>query len=791
MFIALQGSLRGEYFNTILLEKGSGYNSDINFKILSKYYGLKNKIIDLDSTQLVDSIFKNNNGDYIKSICISYKNLEDTSLISNGELNIIKNVISKGSNLIINDIKDSISLDNIEILTDSAFDGAIYFHNDDAWKFDSDEFNIADVLANTIVSVDSSFSNAYFINCGNCTSIISDRNDNESIFAYYKINQGKIFLNGNIIDKNLYERQLWKMYYGYSYLYVYIQNILPIMMFLKYSNGDMCWHSIQKYANLTIDDPYFTEPYGYLNFHDLLNEMQEHNFHTTIAFKPVNYNRNFDSSVVSLFKNYPNRFSIVQHGNNHDGYEFICYTQEQLDTLNEMYDSVFINQTPRPYKDQECDIVEGRTRLDYMYNKIGIDYGKEMVFPWGISLSQTLEMLKKYNFNATVNGQYEPYLLLPGDCDTNYDFNMRLANMRFRNFAVVFRRHPYSPPEDTSNPIYFRFKLNLFLDKPLLTYSHNGLFSNGQDAYSKIADSINVWYPDIKWNSLGYIMKRLYLEKLNFDSTIDVLYFGNDLVIENKTNRENLYHLKKYETGNVPINYITINGQSVGYSLMNDTLLVNVDIPAHSEREIKIRYYSGDKDFLIDGNYVKLERVNDTLYFDFLVSNMGADSGACPVCVYYNKGDTDSLLYLSAVYLNSYCSKMIKFPISDSLDLTDNGLEIKLDQFNLIDETNENNNDYIFPQSRVVQKHKIIEFNIRILKSDGSNAVFKMNSPLQSNCALVVFDVTGRRIFDHDYSINSGSNLLKFNYSKFHKGIYFADFKVGSYYYKTLKLVKY
>ena len=49
--------------------------------------------------------------------------------------------------------------------------------------------------------------------------------------------------------------------------------------------------------------------------------MQEHRFHTTIAFVPWNYDRS-SPEVVSLFLENPEHFSIAIHGNNHDHEEF-------------------------------------------------------------------------------------------------------------------------------------------------------------------------------------------------------------------------------------------------------------------------------------------------------------------------------------------------------------------------------------------------------------------------------------------------------------------------------------
>ena len=763
----------GKNYNTILLENKIEYSSDINFRILSQFYGLKTKVVNLYSKQLNDSLFKNEDGSYIKSICISYRNLEDTSLIGCSELNVIKSIIMEGSNLIINDISDSLIPNNTRILTDSVFIGASLYNNNDAWTFNSDADNICNVFSNTTVSTDTLFDKAFVINCIDCTNLITDRYGNNPIFSYHNIGSGKIFFNGNIISRDLNHNNMYILYYGWSYKYKLINNTLPIMMFIRYSNADMCWHNYHKYANLTIDDPYFIESYGYLNFKDLFNEMELHNFATTIAFIPRNFNKTFDTSVVDLFKEYPDRYSIVQHGNNHDGYEFICYTQQQLDSLNEMYNNAWLNQKPRPYKDQECDIVEGRTRLDYMQAKTGINYGKEMVFPYGISLSPTLEMLKKYNFNTTVNGQQHPYLLLPGDVDTNYDFNMKPSNMKFANFAVVVRHQPYFNV-NPQYPNYLIFKLDLFLSKPILSYTHHELFEYGQNAYDKFADSINSWYPDVEWHSLDYIMKRLYLEKLNFDSTVDVLFFDNDIIVNNETGMDKEYHLKKYETGNVPIRSVKVDKHVVEYRLLNDTLETDIVIPAHCQRQIVIHYYSGDKDFLIDTNYIKREIINDTLYFDFVISNMGADSGACPVCIYYTKGDLDSLLSLSAIYLNSYGSKLVHLPLDKSMDIKDGRIEIKLDPYNLIDEKNENNNDYIYSAMSNGTNNNAKELIIK------RNSVFQINSPLSAFGKFEIFDITGRKIFEDARLFNNGSNIIKWDCCKHHKGIYFAKIKIDT-----------
>ncbi len=87
-------------------------------------------------------------------------------------------------------------------------------------------------------------------------------------------------------------------------------------LFFRHAAGDYAWHYDAQYANLTIDDPWLTEPYGHLAYGALLTEMQKHRFHTTIAFIPWNFDRS-EPDVVTLFREHPEHYSIAVHGDDH------------------------------------------------------------------------------------------------------------------------------------------------------------------------------------------------------------------------------------------------------------------------------------------------------------------------------------------------------------------------------------------------------------------------------------------------------------------------------------------
>jgi hypothetical protein len=353
------------------------------------------------------------------------------------------------------------------------------------------------------------------------------------------------------------------------------------MLTVRYALGDEAWHNDHNYANLTIDDPALIEPWNDLNYTELLLEMKLHKFHTTIAMHPANWQKS-QPVVISIFRTNPNYYSLVQHGNNGDGYEFYKYTLSEDDESKDTELSV------RPLVDQEADIVEGLSRMTEHRIQTGITFDRVMIFPWGISPEQTLVLLKKYNFLATVNTQDVP---LDATRPSNWDYGMYLANMDYGNFPSLVRRPggTYQPFKPMLQPFIF----DLFIDKPALFYSHayeGDLFDTGIDAFNPVADQLNQLADDVEWRSLGFIMKHLYLEKNNDDGSVDIKMFGNHLFVDNEGANDRTYHISKEEILNVPIRNMIVNGHNFPYQVEDGVLTLDVLLPANSLLEILITY---------------------------------------------------------------------------------------------------------------------------------------------------------------------------------------------------------
>jgi len=315
-----------------------------------------------------------------------------------------------------------------------------------------------------------------------------------------------------------------------------------------------------------------------------------------------------------------------------------------------------------------------------------------MIFPWGISLSPTLSLLKAYNFSTTVNAQYHPYLFLEGDYSSNFDFNMRPANMNFGNFPVVSRKHPCSSYEPhVFNTNWWLFQL--FVDKPLLLYSHhNQIFNLGADGFNAAADMINGITGNTEWKSLGEIAKRMYLQKANDDGTISVFMYTNDLILSNETDSTLIYEVQKIESLNVPILDLTADDVSTAYSFTDTTLRFTVTIPPNSSKEIEIIYSSGDKDFAISASDIYFDpQVSDTL--TVTVHNYGTDGG--PVPIQFFDGHPDSggtaLDLVTIEWIDPNDSTVIKTQLNE-LAPEIHSLYIILDPHDVIYESNEENN---------------------------------------------------------------------------------------------------
>lgn len=562
--------------SALLLYYSTKTPSDSGFEKIIRYYGLGRRDVDLATTALTDGVLRDSSGRYYSTAYVDGANIDQS--LDTTELATLRHAVEAGGlNLLVSDLRTGNS-PAIQALTGSEIGGS---------RAVSD--SAKDYLVSTVdPAVTRQFTgltitypaaqNDYALTIapgGSHTLVLVQSTDNNlqtyPLFVVYQHGLGRVFAASNAVDMVLQWNNLAYIYSatanGNNFCQQWFSEVVPTMMFVRAAAGDKVWHNDHHYVNFTLDDPSLRA--DVFDYAGVLQQAIDHNFHLTVALVPSRYD-DTDQSVVDLFLGNPGRLSLVQHGNNHDGYEFYKYTVDASDPY-----------PARPLADQEADIVEGRARMQALSARTGIPYAPVMVFPFNISPADTLTLLKQYNYQSTINSLDFP---LGSSRSWAWDSYVYPAEMEYNNFAVIKRYGPDTVP----------YPFELFLDRPAFLYGHPDLFSNrGIGALNPIADSINSINGGVEWRSIDYIMKRLYLEKTNDDGTVEVMFYGNEVVVANETDANRVYHLKRSETLNVPISGVFVDDQPAGYVVSAGTLQVDFVIPARGSRDLKIVYGTG------------------------------------------------------------------------------------------------------------------------------------------------------------------------------------------------------
>ena len=346
--------------------------------------------------------------------------------------------------------------------------------------------------------------------------------------------------------------------------------IVPWLLLLRDVGGNRCWHPPAVLANLTIDDPWLTEPYGCLSFPGLLAEMQRERFHTTIAFVPWNYDRNH-SDVVALFRANPEHFSIAIHGNNHDRYEFFRYETQAGD-----------RQRAKPLMIQAFNIQQALARMEEFRRHTGLDYDRVMVFPHGICPAPTILLLRHHGFWATANYSNVPL----GECPSaDPAIALRSVNVEWNGFPALRRNYPENWSEEAVG-------IELFLGNPVLLMAHQDLFFDGIDAFNPFARWVNTRQPAVRWKNLGEISRQLHLLRWRTDARCEVRLASRHARIENPRSHAVEYLFAKHEPNPEPIERIAIDGVATPWEFVNGAVRFAATLAPGATSLVEVHYHS-------------------------------------------------------------------------------------------------------------------------------------------------------------------------------------------------------
>jgi hypothetical protein len=336
----------------------------------------------------------------------------------------------------------------------------------------------------------------------------------------------------------------------------YFSRLLPAAMFLRAVFKGLCWHGKHRFANFIIDDPPLKRSYGYLNYQNLLAQMDKCDFASTIAFIPWNYRRT-DNRVAQLFRERMDRLSLCVHGCDHTTAEF---SSTDLAVLN-------------------SKVQLASARMNSLERWNSLSYSTTMVFPQGRFSTAALTALKANNYLAAVNSSPSPaYSGVYGSL-TVADF-LTPAVTRYGGFPLFVRRYPAGLEH---------FAFDLFFGKPLLAVEHHEYFKDGGARLAEFVARINS-FKKLQWTGLHDIMKKSYLEREISNEITACRLYTNHHVIENPADRDRTFIVTKFETGDVPIQHVLVNGLATRFIIIDNVLEFATRIPALSSRVVQIVY---------------------------------------------------------------------------------------------------------------------------------------------------------------------------------------------------------
>jgi hypothetical protein len=347
-------------------------------------------------------------------------------------------------------------------------------------------------------------------------------------------------------------------------LSAYFSQLVPQAMALRQIFSAECWKPNASHACVIIDDPLLRKNYGFLNFECLFRLVEEHNFHTCIAFIPYNYRRN-SPQVVDLFRNNSKRLSICYHGSDHTDAELASVEPVRLNAMLRI----------------------AETRMGRLEAQTGLVCDKIMVFPQGAFSLEAMRVLKTRNFISAVNTG--PHPLGQSSSLTIGEF-MQPALLRHAGFPLFLRRYVKEiQPQDIA--------FNLFFGKPVLIVEHHEIFEH-PELLVDVVQKVNSMAPGIRWSGLQDAVAGSFLKRKAPDGTQKVRAYASEVRISNDSSHPEGVMIE-WDGPGVPsaVESVLSAGKPCPAPEFYDRgVRVTVELPPHSSRTFSLTHHHAESD---------------------------------------------------------------------------------------------------------------------------------------------------------------------------------------------------
>jgi hypothetical protein len=336
---------------------------------------------------------------------------------------------------------------------------------------------------------------------------------------------------------------------------------LPAVAYIRWAFAHSAWSTPEASACLVIDDPLLKARYGFVCFRELLALMKQHRFSTSIAFIPWNWRRN-DPKIVQLFKDNPDRYSLCIHGCDHTASEFGILDRQRLRAVAS----------------------EASRRMSLHQRQTGLAHDRVMVFPQGVFSEKAIPELKRAGFQAAVNTEVHDNP--PGERKLKIADVWDVAVMSYSDFPIYTRRYPAQGVEN--------FAFDLLLGKPCLVVIHHDFCSGGYARLAQFIDQLNALKVPLNWRSLGDVVRRSYRQKEITPDSVEIEMYGNELLIENRSQRAKSYFIRRREHDHNSIESLHAGSRPVSWDSSGDYIEFRIDLGPGKSTLLTLRFKAAE-----------------------------------------------------------------------------------------------------------------------------------------------------------------------------------------------------
>lgn len=230
-------------------------------------------------------------------------------------------------------------------------------------------------------------------------------------------------------------------------------------------------------AAILFDDPNLRwRSYGFIDYHELLDHADLHNYHASIAMIPLDASRQH-RATVELFRKRRDRLSLAFHGNDH-------LAGELLEVAGDA-EAVSI-------------AAQALRRARRMESRYGLPLDRVMTAPHGMCSASVARALGPLGFDALCAIHPLPWTEQP-------PAERPLAGWAPAEFAAGCAVIPRLPLSVDANEVALR----AYLDQPVILYGHHEDLAGGLDLLAEQATAVNR-LGEVQWSGLGEIAGSNY-----------------------------------------------------------------------------------------------------------------------------------------------------------------------------------------------------------------------------------------------------------------------------------------